>query len=156
LLAFILEPYKHSFRKRLKDAPKFYFFDVGVTRALARMLNIIPKPGTSYYGELFESFIIMECIKLASYHQLEFRFSYLMTGSGVEVDLVVERPGKPLLLIEIKSSDLVRSEHLTALEKIADDMGNCEAVCFSNEKRQKKIGAIAVYPWKTGISQYFS
>lgn len=65
LLAFLIESYQHSFRKRLSAAPKFYFFDVGVTRALARMLGVTPQPGTSYYGDLFESFIVTECIKLA-------------------------------------------------------------------------------------------
>jgi uncharacterized protein len=155
LLACILEPYRHSFRKRLKTAPKFYFFDVGVVRALAHMLTVPPRVGTSYYGELFESFIIMECIKLANYYQTEFRFSYLMTGSDVEVDLVVERPGKPLLLIEIKSSDEVRAEHLTALEGVARDIGENESVCFSNDKRQKKIGEVTVYPWQKGIKHFF-
>jgi len=155
LLAVILEPFKTSFRKRLKNACKFYFFDVGVVRALSRMLSVAPKKGTSYYGELFESFIIMECIKLASYAQKEFKFSYLMTGSGVEVDLVIERPNQPLLLIEIKSADHVRSENLNVFKKVVEDMGDCEAVCFSNELRQKKIGNIKIYPWKTGIKKYF-
>lgn len=155
LLAFILNPYKHSFRKRLKASPKFYFFDVGVTRALARMLDVIPKESTSYYGELFESFVVMECVKLASYYQTEYKFSYLMTGAGVEVDLVVERPGKLLLLIEIKSSLNVRAEDLSALRKIATDIGKCEAVCFSKDKRQRKIGDITVYPWEKGIIKYF-
>jgi predicted AAA+ superfamily ATPase len=57
LLGRLLEPFKHSFRKRLKSAPKFYFFDVGVARALAHHLSIPPVTGTSYYGELFESFV---------------------------------------------------------------------------------------------------
>jgi uncharacterized protein len=137
LLAVILEPFKNSFRKRFREAPKFYFFDVGVVRALARMLTVIPHAGTSYYGELFEAFVILECIKLATYYQTEFKFSYLMTAAGVEVDLVVERPGESTLLIEIKSSSKVRSEDLSSLQKIAKNMGNCEAVCFANERRQK-------------------
>jgi uncharacterized protein len=155
LLAYILEPYQHSFRKRLKASPKFYFFDVGVVRALAHMLTVPPKVGTSYYGELFESFIIMECIKLANYYQTEFKFSYLMTGADVEVDLVVERPGMPLLLIEIKSTDHVTPEHLAALEGVSRDLEGSEAVCFSNDKRQKKIGSVTVYPWQKGIKRFF-
>ncbi|MCK4608489.1 MAG: ATP-binding protein [Gammaproteobacteria bacterium] len=155
LLAVILNPYKNSFRKRFREAPKFYFFDVGVARSLARMLSVKPKPGTSYYGELFESFVIMECVKLASYYNTEFSFSYLMTGAGVEIDLVVERPGQPLLLIEIKSSGQIRSEHLAALQKMAMEIENCEAICLANEKRQKKIGDVMVYPWQSGIAKYF-
>lgn len=155
LLAFMLEPYHHSFRKRLKSSPKFYFFDVGVTRALAQMLTIPPTEGTSYYGELFESFVMIECMKLGSYYHSEYKFSYLMTGAGLEVDLVVERPGQLRLLIEINSSREVNEKNLTSLSKIAEEMGGCEAVCFSNESRQRKVGDIMVYPWAEGIQHYF-
>lgn len=155
MLAFLLEPYQHSFRKRLIASPKFYFFDIGVTRALARMLDVTPKSGTSYYGDLFESFVIVECLKLASYFQPEYKFSYLMTGAGVEIDLIIERPGKPLLLIEIKSTDEVRREDLKSIENISEELGNCELVCFSNETRKKKIGSVMIYPWQKGIAEYF-
>lgn len=155
LLAFMLEPYHHSFRKRLKSAAKFYFFDVGVARALAQMLTLSPKEGTSYYGELFESFIIIECKKLASYYYFEYKFSYLMTGAGLEIDLVVERPGQPTLCIEIKSSRLVDDKSVHALQKISEEMGHCEAVCFSNEPRRRKIGEVMIYPWAEGIRHYF-
>ncbi len=156
LLGFMLEPFQHSFRKRLKLSPKFYFIDVGITRALARMLTLEPVKSTSYYGELFEQFIVVECIKLASYYKSEYRFSYLMTESNVEIDLIIERPVKKLLLIEIKSSDSVRREDLSSLNMIANDMGNCEAICLSCEPRKKKIGDIMVYPWMEGIQKYFS
>lgn len=156
LLGFMLEPFRHSFRKRLKLSPKFYFIDVGIARALARTLTLRPIKSTSYYGELFEQFIVAECIKLASYYKSEYRFSYLMTESNVEIDLVIERPGKKLLLIEIKSNDAVRKEDLSALASIASDLENCEAICFSCDPRKKKIGEIMVYPWMEGIQKYFS
>lgn len=155
LLGFMLEPFRHSFRKRLKLAPKFYFIDVGITRALARMLTLKPVKSTSYYGELFEQFIIVECIKLASYYKSEYRFSYLMTEGGVEIDLIVERPGKKLLFIEIKSSESVRKEDLSSMKKILEDFGDCEAVCFSCDPRKKRIGRITVCPWQEGIKKYF-
>ena len=108
LIGFFLEPFHHSFRKRLSSKPKFYFFDIGVTRALARHLSIPLRAQTSAYGEAFEHFIILECIKLASYQNKEFRFSYLSTKDDAEIDLVVERPGQPLLFIEIKSKKSVQ------------------------------------------------
>ncbi|QLH41599.1 MAG: DUF4143 domain-containing protein [Coxiellaceae bacterium] len=76
-------------------------------RALTRMLSAPLRPSTSMYGEIFEHFIIIECLKLASYFHQEYRFSYLQTKDGVEIDLVVERPGLPLLFIEIKSSKIL-------------------------------------------------
>jgi len=54
LIGNFLEPFHHSFRKRLRIAPKFYYFDLGVARALSATLSLKPVPSTSYYGELFE------------------------------------------------------------------------------------------------------
>lgn len=156
LIGKILEPFHHSFRKRLKSAPKFYFFDVGIVRALAQMLSVPLVGGTSYYGELFESFIVIECLKLASYYFFEYRFSYLMTADGVEIDLVVERPAKPLLLIEIKSSKQVKEVDLKNLRDIAAELEDCEAVCFSNDPLPRKLGNIMIYPWQEGVKKFFS
>src|SRR5262249_44098039 len=104
LLGFFLESYSGSFRKRLGKQPKFYLFDTGITRALAFLTDVKLVKKTQAYGNAFEHFIIAECIRLAEYHRHHYRFSYIRTQEDVEIDLVVERPGKPLLCIEIKSS----------------------------------------------------
>lgn len=156
LLGKLLEPFHHSFRKRLKSASKFYFFDVGIVRALTHMLNVPLVEGTSYFGELFESFIIMECIKLASYYHSDYRFSYLMTADGAEIDLVVERPAKPLLLIEIKSGSQVKELDLANLRDFAKELDHCEAVCFSNDPLPRKVGNVMIYPWQEGVKKFFT
>ena len=101
-LGFMLEPFHHSFRKRLSQKPKFYFFDNGVAHALARTLTIPLMPKTSAYGEAFEQFIINEIAKIVSYFNEQYRISYLQTKDGQKIDLIVERPGLLLLCIEIK------------------------------------------------------
>lgn len=156
LIGFYLNPFKHSFRKRLGTKPKFYFFDVGVTRALSRLLTLPVKSGTSYYGEVFEHLVILECMKLADYNHLDYRFSYLKTQSGVEVDLIVDRPGKPYLFIEIKSNHDATQENVNNLGRIADEFGNSEALCFSQDKYAKQLGNVKVLPWQQGIIEYFS
>lgn len=155
LLGFELKAYQHSFRKRLRAAPKFYFIDVGMVRALSRHLSLVPTPSTRYYGDLFEHFIIVEAIKLASYYVSEFRFSYIMTEAGVEIDLVVERPGQPLLLVEIKSSSSVNAEQLSSLKSVAEDLHNSQAVCFSNDPRKRVVNGITVWPWREGLKHFF-
>jgi len=155
LLGFMLEPFHHSFRKRLKLSPKFYFIDAGIARALSRTLSLKPLRSTSYYGDLFKQFIVAECIKLASYSRPEYRFSWLMTESGVEVDLITERPGEKILFIEIKSSKAVRQEDLASFQRLTHEFGECEAVCFSCDPREKKIGSVTVYPWAKGIKHFF-
>jgi predicted AAA+ superfamily ATPase len=157
LIGFFLEPFHHSFRKRLSLKPKFYFFDPGVVRALSRQLSIILQPGTSAYGEAFEHFIILECLKLATYQNKEFRFSYLKTKDDFEIDLVVDRPGQALLFIEIKSNPSVQQKDLHTLLQIAKekDFENAEFICFSNDVRKKRYGKVTVWPWQKGISHYF-
>jgi predicted AAA+ superfamily ATPase len=95
MIGFFLEPFKNSFRKRLVEKPKFYFFDPGVVRSLCRRLSVPLTPKTSAYGNAFEHFILLEFIRLGNYFQPDYRFSFIRTTSDVEVDLVVERPGKP-------------------------------------------------------------
>ncbi len=100
--------------------------------------------------------MITEATKLANYFQFEYKFSYMMTASGAEVDLVVERPGQKILLVEIKSSNNVQELDLTTLRQLAADFGECETICLSQDERPKKLGDITVYPWREGIEKYFT
>jgi len=155
LIGFFLEGFEHSFRKRLSTKPKFYFFDTGVAKALSRTLSIPYVPSTSAYGDAFEHFVILECVKLRDMYHLEYRFTYLKTKDDAEVDLVVERPGKPILFIEIKSSTYITREALSSFIRLTHDFGKCEAVCFSDDPIEKMIDHVRVLPWKTGLKRYF-
>lgn len=155
LMGFYLETYHDSTRKRVTSKPKFYFFDTGICRALCRRLSVPLTPGTSEYGLSFEHFIILECLRLASYYYPEYKFSYLRTKDDVEIDLIVERPGLPTLCIEIKSAVQVRAEKLLAFQKLATSLGEIEAICISQEKHSKKIGDITVYNWSDALRKFF-
>lgn len=156
LLGFFLEPFHHSFRKRLSQKPKFYYFDLGVCNALSKTLTLEIKPRTSFYGEQFEHFIILECLKMASYYYPDYSFSYLRTKDDAEIDLIVERPGLPILMIEIKSSDMIQTEDISSFIQITNDFGECEAICLSQDKFQKQIKHVKVFPWEKGILKYFT
>ena len=112
LLGFFLEPFQHSFRKRLSKTPKFYFFDLGVVRALTGQLTLSLNKNTSQYGELFEHFVILQCKYLANYFHREYKFSYLKTKDDAEIDLIVERQTLPLLFIKNQSlNENVQANH---------------------------------------------
>lgn len=80
-----------------------YFFDTGVAKALAGQLSVGVHPSTSQFGKLFEDYILLECMTLNEYLRRDLRF-FLYNVDGNEIHLVVERPGKSNLLVEIKSS----------------------------------------------------
>lgn len=155
MIGFLLHGFQHSARKRLSSKPKFYFFDTGVKRALARQLSIPIEPSTYDYGDSFEHFIILECQKLASYSRKDFQFSYFKTQSGVEIDLVVEQPGMSLLFIEIKSKTDVQERDVKELVSVRPDFPDAEFVCFSQDKHEKMINGILVLPWEKGLLRYF-
>lgn len=156
LLGTFLGPYHGSFRKRLGKQPKFYFFDTGVTRVLAFLTDVKLVPQTNAYGNAFEHFIILECIRLSDYYRLHYRFSYVRTQDGFEIDLMVDRPGKKLLCIEIKSAQQVDESDIRSFIRLSADIPNSEAICISNEKYAKKIKHVIVMPWRQALEEYFT
>ncbi len=156
LIGFFLDGFQHSVRKRLLSKPKFYFFDTGVKRSLSRQLSLPIQEATYQYVEIFEHFIILECMKLSSYRQDDYRFSYYMTKDGVEIDLVIERPGQKTLFIEIKSKHNVTEYDLKELRLLKADFPDGEFVCFSNDSYKKNINEIMVFPWMEGIKYFFN
>ena len=151
LLGFFLEPYHTSVRKGLSGSPKFYFFDTGVLRALNNTLSIDIKQQTYNFGELFESFIINEVHRHLSYGRKDYKLNYLLTKSGVEIDLIITRPGKSTLLIEIKSSDTINEDDIKSFMKITADIPDSEAYCFSLDKTPKKFKNVNSIHWQEGI-----
>jgi predicted AAA+ superfamily ATPase len=151
LLGFHLDAFSSSVRKQLRQAPKFYLFDPGATRAMAHLLNVPPTPGTSYYGEVFEQLVVCECQARNAYEQLDWRFSYLLTKAGQEIDLVIQRPGKPLALVEIKSTQQVREDHVASLRAFLADFPEAEFYLLSRDPHPQSFGRIQALPWDKGI-----
>lgn len=154
LLGFMLEPFHHSFRKRLTHQPKFYFIDGGIARALERSLTLPLQAQTHFFGVVFENFVITEIYKLCQYFKPEYRLSFIRTKDGLEIDVVVERPGQPLLLIEIKSTPHVREDHVSTLQRIAKEL-QAEALLLSQAKDEMRFGEVLALPWKEGLRRYF-
>lgn len=152
LVGFYLESFHTSVRKRIKVSPKFYFFDLGVSRALSRQLTMKAAKSTSYYGELFERLVVLELYRQESYLNREYRLTFLQTEDDAEIDVVVERPGKPLALIEIKSTHQVRQDMLRRLAHFQKDFPKASFYCFSNDPIEKKFGKISALPWRKGLS----
>jgi predicted AAA+ superfamily ATPase len=151
LLGFQLPAYSKSVRKQQLKSSKFYLFDLGVKRALDQTLSLKPTTG-QMIGPLFEHFLICELHRLNDYHRKDFRFSYLATQGGLEVDLIIERHGEKDLLVEIKSTNSVTDNHLKHLKALVEEDDRFEAICLSREKAARKVGKISILPWKEGFS----
>ncbi len=151
LLGFALPQFHESIRKRQRSNPKFYFFDNGIQRALSEELNTTVNPHTSLYGYAFEQFIINEINRLQSYYRKDYRLSYLLTGAGVEIDLIIERPGLKRAAVEIKSATTITQRDLRGLLTLGKDIPDCERFCLSNDTTPKIIEGVYCLPWQTGL-----
>lgn len=152
LVGFLLEPYLKSARKRVHRSPKFYFFDLGVCRALANLLTLPPNPATSYYGDLFEHFVILEFLRHEAYAKKGYRFYYL-ADERQEVDLLIERPGRPLAIVEIKSTDRIQERHLSTLVAMQKTFREAEFFCLSQDSNTQDFAGILTCPWRDGLER---
>jgi predicted AAA+ superfamily ATPase len=153
LVAFRLDSFAESVRKRQRMAPKYFFFDLGVTRALAGGIRGEITPHNYGFGKAFEHFIICEILRLASYAANDWRFSYLRTKDNLEIDLIIDRPGRPRALIEIKSSDSVHLDQLRALRSLGADLADSELFCICQEPRARLVDGIRILPWRDAITE---
>jgi predicted AAA+ superfamily ATPase len=153
LVGFFLEPYHRSIRKQQRQNPKFYFFDLGVERALEGILTQELILGTHGFGRAFEHFIVVEAMRLNEYFQKDYRFYYLRTKDDAEIDLIIERPGLPTVLVEIKSTAQVTERHTKTVERFLKDFKNGIGYCFSLDPKSRKIGNVHVVPWDKGFEE---
>lgn len=156
LLGFFLPAFHHSIRKQQRLSPKFYFFDTGVKRALERTITLQLSQKTYAFGNAFENWIIAESFRLSEYLKKDYRFSYLRTKDGCEIDLIIQRPGKKDLLIEIKSVSLIKDNHLRHLIPFQEDWKTpCEAQVWSLDSQTKQIKGIKCFFWKKALKKLF-
>ncbi len=157
LIGFFLPPFHRSIRKQQRESSKFYFFDPGVVRALNGTLRMELLPKTYAFGDAFEHWVILECFRLNDYYSLDYKLSYLRTKDDVEVDLIVQRPGKGDLLVEIKSSTQIKQEHVSHLKLFQRDWGErCTAEVWSLDSVEKEVDGVVCLHWTTGLQNYVS
>ena len=153
LVGFLLPSFHRSIRKQQRSNPKFYFFDTGVKRALDRSLDLPLNAGTYEYGKAFEHFMITQIVHLSQYRYPDWRFSYLQTGAGVEIDLVIERPGLPTVLIEIKSSERVDERDIRHLTRFTGDFPAPLALCISRDPTRMQIDGVLCVHWREALGE---
>ena len=156
LLGKMLPAFHHSVRKAQKQAPKFYFIDLGIQRALSKTLSLNLLPQTTVYGEAFEHWFLMEVIKTADYKRLDWEYSYLRTKDNLEIDLIIRQP-KNLLLIEVKSTNRIKPEDAKTLETLGGDVDpKADKWLVSNDPLERSFGSTQALHWKTALKKLFS
>lgn len=143
-----IEPYLKNSRKRLMSSPRYYFFDLGVRNAIAKM-PLEKKLVNAQKGILFEHFVILEIIRRVRALGKNYSVNFWRTSNGAEVDCVIDLGGK-VIPIEIKSSANVSDGDLSGLKSFLESypkqakQGYVITTGNNNEKISDNITAV---PW---------
>jgi len=114
-----VEPYLKNARKRILQTPRYFFFDLGVRNALAR-LPLTPDLVQAQKGVLFEHAVVLELIRRCRALRKDYRVCFWRTSNGLEVDCVVDC-GTMVIPIEIKSARRVALSELRGLRAFLED-----------------------------------
>jgi predicted AAA+ superfamily ATPase len=150
LLSGIAEqnPGKINIIDEVQKVPKFYFFDGGVARAVSQTIYSDVAPGTSYFDECFEHFVICEIYRITRYLNAGQRLFTLNSQDGFEIDLIIETPGKSLVVCEIKSATTVTQSHYKNLLLAKKDFpSNTRFVLLSNDKFSRREDEVEFFHW---------
>ena len=142
LLGNMLPAYTKTVKRRVQVAPKFYYFDVGITNYLLHRAPL--RRGTAEYGHAFEHLIVQEVMAYMDYSESMKGLSFWHTQNNVyEVDLVV---GNAEVAIEIKSSDNVTTSHLKGLKAFGEEHPDCKLIVVSLEERPRMMNSVEIWP----------
>lgn len=100
-----------------------------------------------------QNFIVQQLKTRAQYLGRDFLFSFLRIGEQEEIDLIIDRPGSPLAVVEIKSSETIQERHTKTLHRLSADFPNAEFFILSRDQSPKLFGKIRARHWKPGIEE---
>lgn len=137
LIGYRIPAYTKVMKRRLVQAPRFYYFDVGVTNYLLHRKELIR--GSADYGHAFEHLVVQELVAYMHYRHCEEKLSYWRTYTSVEVDIIV---GDARIAIEIKSTEEVQNRHIKNLKAFAEEHPDSKLMIVSLDVFTRQMGNI--------------
>jgi predicted AAA+ superfamily ATPase len=136
LIARRLPAFNKRAKRRLTSHPKFFFFDVGVYRAI-RPRGPLDSP-EEMDGASLETLCFQEICAINDQLGLDYELSYWRTSDGTEVDFVLHGP-RGLLAFEIKRSHAYARADLNGLKAFRKDypMATCHLLYGGEQARHE-------------------
>lgn len=150
LLASLLPVFTRRAKRRMISHPKFYFFDVGIFRAL-RPMGPLDSPQEAE-GPGLETLCFQELSAINDYYNYEYNLYYWRTSNGVEVDFILYGP-KGLLAFEIKRSSRISKKDLNGLRLFANDYPEAKLYMLYGGSRHEYVNNISILPVEKALKE---
>lgn len=113
-----------SLSQREIKTPKVYLTDTGMLAALVGADEERISSDPNIRGMAFETFVVMELVKLAGWSESSPRLYHYRDRDGHEVDVVIERPGGEIVGVEVKAGATVTPSDFRALTRLRERSGS--------------------------------
>lgn len=140
LVGYRIPAYTKVMKRRLVQAPRFYYFDIGIVNHLLHRKDLVR--GSVDYGHAFEHLVIQELYAYLKYTNSDEQLSYWRTYTGIEVDAVI---GDARIAIEIKSTEDVLPRHLKGLKAFGEEHPQSRRMVVSLDKFTRRMGDIECF-----------
>lgn len=151
LLAFELEPFQKTKKRKAVSRSKIFLFDVGVANFLAGRKEILLK--SEAFGRAFEHFIIQEIRACLGYGNSDEKMTYWRTlGGKFEVDCLIGSE----IAIEIKATDRVTEKMFSGLRALREEKKVGKYVLVSRDPESRTVDGIRVLPYREFLSDLWS
>lgn len=153
LLGKFLPAYTRRPKRRVIQANKFYFADVGVVNVLAKRGAL--EPGGELFGKAFESWVHHELTAYDSYREKHGSLAYWRLASGIEVDFIVD---DMRVAIEVKARRQIHGDDLKGLRALREDHPRVEhryVVSLEPKVRRTEDG-IVILPVEEFVERLWS
>lgn len=140
LVGFFLEPWKQSKKRKAIQTPRFYFFDTGVTHALAQTEAL--DRNSDLYGRSFEQWLAMELRAWLSYTRDPAPLTYWRSVNHQEVDFLIGNH----TAVEVKATRRAVGRDASGLSALAEEgvFKNFYLVSQDPSHRRQRVGAAIV------------
>lgn len=151
LVGFSVPSYRKNPKRRIIQAPKFYFFDIGIANFLLKRGEIVP--GNEIFGRTFEHFIFQEILAHSHYSGHNYPISYWRTSSGFEVDFIL---GEHEVALEVKGVPEVQPRHLKGLKAFHEEYKPKKTIIVSLDEKPRITNGISILPIKDFLIQLWA
>ena len=142
LLGAELPAFARTRKRKAVARAKFYFFDLGIVRALRGFPQI--SEGSSDFGQFFEHLIYMELSAWISYRMPRATLHYWRSRSGFEVDFVLDGH----IAIEVKAAKQVSARDLKGLKALREERICDRYYLVCRESTPRRLEGIDVLPYE--------
>jgi uncharacterized protein len=150
LIAYRLSPFIRRAKRRMVVHAKFYFFDVGVYRAIRPRGPI--DSNSEIDGPGLETLFLQSFFAINDYYQLNHKIYFWRTSNGQEVDFIIYGR-KGLFAIEVKHTKTISNKNLNGLISFKKDYPEAKLYLLYLGKIRQYFDEIIAIPMEIALQE---